>query len=1364
MKWRKISKKTGLGLAAACLALAGCGSKSTNTLIVAVIPGSATIIVKQQQSFTASVTGTSNTNVTWTLTISSKDCTPGCGTLDSTTNATITYTAPATIPSALVPAAGSTTPAAPLTLTATSAANSKKSGTATITLDSGIRVSAVTPATATIAAGSGSIQAENLPFTASLVNDTGGVTWLLTQATTVNGGSASCSPGCGSISISAPPAPPTTCTSTTCTYIAPNSLPTSTSVTVVAVSMTDPTRFATATITLVDPTKNVISFTGISPTTAPLGALQQDIYLNVTNLRSTVSIFFTDINNNSQLISPASGQVKIVNASVARLRLNATQLAQAQAGNVQIGVEVQNTNTIVNQLLGLKAVRPAIVAAVSDSFPLNTSPAPVSETLDGGFFGSLANPLVKVSYGGGTVSVPAPGPRQLGFSLTLRGEAGLFPLSVTSTLLANATPPATTNVAVQPDLVNNPASIVKINNMNQLPLPGANSVTSPVPSAIAVDSTLGIAVVTEQASNSVQLVNLTNLAAGTLPVLPPGGQITSGFNQPTGVAIDDQLPTHEAAVVNSGDSTLTILQITPTLSPPASVLGKPVNLGALIPSTGGSTAPSPFAVGIDPFTHLALVAFSNANVGFIVNVDPNNGSPGCIPGTAPASLPKFCPVGSVSLNTGAKPQIAFEPRLHLAFVSPGGRGLMSVVDLTQKGSTTPIAAAPTGASRAQFHSGSQTEGLVTITTTTAHNINPAVLGTVLITGVSPADFNGSFQVSNVIDSTHFQYIQPTVSAVETGGGGNVSFGSPDLTFSISNTNQGIAINPETRAAVVADPNATIGQISFISTLDEGVTSLTLNAGGGAPEIGATWVAVQPFTNVAVSFNPSRNEVSFIDPAKPQRLALPTGTGQTGIGSYNAGGTTVTVTGGLAVDPATNLALVVNSGSNSLVAISIGNTASMKAVHISQVQLFTAGVTPSPYEIPGAILPQAVLSSNSAPVPIPTLGTIKILGAGFKSGSPVQVRLDGDPTAISTTSVMSDTEIDITINPAFLTQPRHFALDVVVNGVGSNAEDFTVVQTIDVSKGCSGTSTPQPGAVAIDEQRNIAVVANSGCNDISIIDLTPGASPQVKSSVAVGASPAGVAVIPRLGFAVVTNNGAGTASIVNLDTATTTATVTVGTSPLGVAINQDTGAAVIANNGSSNVSLIDLTASTPKAVNATVDTQPIAVAIDPDRGTNGHGLAVVTALQQSGVSATGVLDVVDIGTGTPVRNANATASFLTAAPTGIVFDAAVSPGLFYVTESDGNLIGAFNPDIGQVTPIRVGINPTSIAYNLQTGTILTVNTVSNTISVIDSQTFKTRGTFGIGGSPQFAAAIHPRTNMAVIADQVNNRVILYPLPK
>ncbi len=179
----------------------------------------------------------------------------------------------------------------------------------------------------------------------------------------------------------------------------------------------------------------------------------------------------------------------------------------------------------------------------------------------------------------------------------------------------------------------------------------------------------------------------------------------------------------------------------------------------------------------------------------------------------------------------------------------------------------------------------------------------------------------------------------------------------------------------------------------------------------------------------------------------------------------------------------------------------------------------------------------------------------------------------------------------------------------------------------------------------------------------------------------------------------------------------------------------------------------------------MDQQPIAVAIDPDRGTNSHGLAVVTALQQNGTfPASGIVDVVDIGGGAPAKRSSASVTAVSATPTGVVLDNAFSPALFYITSSDGNTITAFNPDTGQTQTIRVGVNPTSLAYNSQTGTIITVNTASNTISVIDSQTFQTRATFGIGGSPQFAVAIHPRTNMAVIADQANNRVLLYPLPR
>ncbi len=106
---------------------------------------------------------------------------------------------------------------------------------------------------------------------------------------------------------------------------------------------------------------------------------------------------------------------------------------------------------------------------------------------------------------------------------------------------------------------------------------------------------------------------------------------------------------------------------------------------------------------------------------------------------------------------------------------------------------------------------------------------------------------------------------------------------------------------------------------------------------------------------------------------------------------------------------------------------------------------------------------------------------------------------------------------------------------------------------------------------------------------------------------------------------------------------------------------------------------------------------------------------------------------------------------------MVFDPATTN--FYATSSQGNLITAFDPDNSATSSIEVGINPTSLAYNFQTSTILTVNALSNTISMVDSQTFRTRITLGVGGSSQFAAAIHSLTNLAVITDQSNNRVYI-----
>jgi DNA-binding beta-propeller fold protein YncE len=359
----------------------------------------------------------------------------------------------------------------------------------------------------------------------------------------------------------------------------------------------------------------------------------------------------------------------------------------------------------------------------------------------------------------------------------------------------------------------------------------------------------------------------------------------------------------------------------------------------------------------------------------------------------------------------------------------------------------------------------------------------------------------------------------------------------------------------------------------------------------------------------------------------------------------------------------------------------------------------------------------------------------------------------------------------------------------------------------MSTACATSSTsPQgPEGVAIDESRQIALVTNFSCNNVSVIAINPSGFVKkdgslapfgtILGSVTVGKNPIGVGVIPRMALAVVANNGDtpnGTAQIIDISnpevpaivswqvtsgtTATTATTITVGLSPLGVAIDQDRALALVTNGGSNTLSSIDLTVllpsdpststttghvqGAPGATTVALSGPPSAIAIDPNRA-----VAVVTSLQNSGTtSVTGGLDVVTLATSPPIKSSTASVSSLSASVTGIVYDPAPNPAVFYATSTQQNAIYSFNPDTGSVQTIRVGINPYSVGYNYQTGTLLTINSTSNTSSVVDSQNIKTRQTLGISSMSQFAIAVDNITNTAVIVDQNNNRVVFLGLPK
>jgi hypothetical protein len=206
-----------LALSCICALLWGCGGSSHTTAIsVSVMPTTATVAVGKTQQFAATVTGSTNTAVTWSVV---------GGVSNGTISTTGLYTAPATVPNP-----------PQVTVTATAQADSRKSANATVTV------------TAASASGSVSVSPSSAAvpdfgtqqFTASVngVPSTA-VTW---QVNGVTGGNQTV----GFISTGG-------------LYVAPSGIPTksdgsggsvTTTVTVTAISQANPSASGTATVTV----------------------------------------------------------------------------------------------------------------------------------------------------------------------------------------------------------------------------------------------------------------------------------------------------------------------------------------------------------------------------------------------------------------------------------------------------------------------------------------------------------------------------------------------------------------------------------------------------------------------------------------------------------------------------------------------------------------------------------------------------------------------------------------------------------------------------------------------------------------------------------------------------------------------------------------------------------------------------------------------------------------------------------------------------------------------------------------------------------------------------------------------------------
>lgn len=1282
------------------LALGALGCGSSTTSTVTITLNQSAVSVITNTTFQFADLVTGNSNQSATWTIA-------CATVSSQTATgcgTIDSSSGLYTAPATIPTltiSGTVTPEPSATVTATSVADTTKTASAAITIITGISI-AITPFGATIGTG------EHFTFAAT-VNNPGCNT---TSNTT-----------CLNVTWSVPVATSTTnygSIDSNGTYTAPSTAPSPSTVPITATSVADTSITATATVTV--ETASNPTLTSVSPPNAGLGSLFQDVYITGTNFLSTSIVYV-----NGTLINPA--EVSADSTSVIRARLTPNFLVPPTlppsgilsfAVSQQVGTPQTCTDPTKCQVI-VSAVRPVIVGPSPDSVPQSQNGSSVqSFNVNGGFFGTSSSPTVSATYDGQAhaSTVTANTSRQL--NVTLGGNsnsqdftlAGLHQITIRSN--GDPTKFASANLAVQPDANANPPTPI-----------GSPLAVGKTPNDVAIDPATGMAVVANSGSNDVTLIDLSGTTPSVLMASLCTGAVGTAsapcatVSGPMGVAVAHLInPSKDIALVaNTATKTLSEIDLN---SRTVTWVSQPL-------------IDPPISVGINPVTGRALVAMNTRPYGLIVDLTSQ-------------SSPFI--VGPVSIVTGPNAHVAVEPHLNWALATPGGNGTVSIVDLNRQTTNNIVSI-------------SRTTNVVTVTVqASTASVPQSPLGLVAgesiqIQGVTvggDTSFNGVYQVATPgPGATTFSYTQ-TGSALKdvasTSTTGTVNYSNPVATLSATGTGvQGIGINPETQTAIMADPTAS-GGISIFSLIDQSSQSFSLTNSSNGTEYGPSFATFNQLTDTAYVLNTNNSTLSVIDPTTPKRLPSPTTTFATGQKPV-----------ALAVDPPSNRLIVVNQTDNTVWVYSLGSLSTIRPIAITETnpKIFTA---------------MSTLNSGPSPAAL----TLTVLGKGLSctnNSTSLTVRLDGTPLSTACAFSNGDRALTATVPPSLLSHARRFTLDVL-DGSGnvSNASDFTVEQSIDVT-GCS--ATPFPSGVAIDAVQNIAAVTLAGCNQLALISLTNGTG----QSVSVGSVPLGVAVIPRLHEAIVANNGSNNASIVDELGASVLNTIGTDSGSTGVAADQDTGQAVVANSVANTATVIDTVGGGTTSIST--DQRPIAV------GFNYLDDEIAIAADSSG-SSNGSVGFANAGGSSTFQ------SIGISLPTSVVFDPVTSDlggdctstapgptntsnntGCFLINSSTGNNLTIYDPVAQFESTFRIGINPTALAYNYLTGTVVSTNTISHTVTVGDFLDKRIRAVLTLPAAPaasvldqqgvlQFAVDIQPLTNLAVIADTANGRVLFVPVPR
>jgi YVTN family beta-propeller protein len=301
----------------------------------------------------------------------------------------------------------------------------------------------------------------------------------------------------------------------------------------------------------------------------------------------------------------------------------------------------------------------------------------------------------------------------------------------------------------------------------------------------------------------------------------------------------------------------------------------------------------------------------------------------------------------------------------------------------------------------------------------------------------------------------------------------------------------------------------------------------------------------------------------------------------------------------------------------------------------------------------------------------------------------------------------------------------------------------------------------------------AYITNAGDGTVSVLR----ADGSLVTTIIVGTQPYGIAAKPDGTLVYVANSGSNDVSVIDTSTNTVVHTVAVGSSPKGIAITPDGTKAYVANNSGNSVSVLDLL-SEPPVVSATIGTGggPSNIAFTPETpprafvtNTNSHNVTVIDTASDAAIilglsigaqypegiaiDSDGIAFVADRYGGVSVVDTNSYTWRWFSRP-GRPIGIAVSGKLVYVSDNTGAEldVGDFTgwtpgtfpgpTPTWQTPPLSIGPSPVGVAMTPDQGQAWVASAVTpGTIAIVDNTAVPpalTGSTAAAGAQPTWIA--------------------------